>query len=432
VLGTVVLLLAIPALGAPGDLSWEAQYDGGGSDIAYDLAVAPDGSAVYTVGRSKRETHDFATAAFDAMSGAELWSQRFDGGKRDYAVAAVAGPNGAALYVTGPSFHETLDFETIAYDTETGEVIWVSEYDDPGHRPDVPTSTAIAPDGSQIYVSGLSGGRKHRDWRTVALSAEDGSLLWSRRYGTQTHFEVASDVLAAPDGSAIFVTGSNQSVGPDGHGRWDSTTIAYEAETGDVLWRISVKDLGGGSVALSPDATTVYVVGPILDERQHFVDYFTIALSASSGETRWTRRYATPRWDEPTGLAVGPDGKVYVTGFVATANTVLTTTFAYSASGQELWKAEAPLPYGDVEIAVSPDGATVYLSLRPSNEEIMTLAYDAALGRQSWSHVVIRDSIGAGRDLSLGLAPDGSKLFVAGSGFSPEGDFDFTTVAYAD
>ena len=44
---------------------------------------------------------------------------------------------------------------------------------------------------------------------------------------------------------------------------------------------------------------------------------------------------------------------------------------------------------------------------------------------------MIRDAIFAGADLSLGVAPDGSNVFVAGSGFPTEGDFDFTAVAYA-
>ena len=48
-----------------------------------------------------------------------------------------------------------------------------------------------------------------------------------------------------------------------------------------------------------------------------------------------------------------------------------------------------------------------------------------------WSRNVVRDSIDTGHDPSLGVAPNRSKLFMAGSGFSAEGDFDFTTVAYA-
>ena len=46
-IGAVALLFAVPAFGAPGDVFWEAEYDRGGNDIAYDLVVAPDGSAVF-------------------------------------------------------------------------------------------------------------------------------------------------------------------------------------------------------------------------------------------------------------------------------------------------------------------------------------------------------------------------------------------------
>ena len=396
--GAMVFLLAVPAFGAPGDVFWEAEYDGGGNDIAYDLVVAPDGSAVYAVGRSRLDTYDFATAAFDATTGAELWSQRYDAGRRDYAVTAVSGPDGAALFVTGPSVHNTLNFATIAYDTATGEVIWTSDYDGPEHLPDVPTSMAIAPDGATVFVAGTSGGRGHRDYRTVALTADDGSVLWSRRYGTREGFDVAADVIASSDGSAIFVTGTSVSLDNRGHDRRNGATIAYQAGTGDLLWRINVERFTGYGLAASPDGTTVYVVGPTQDARG-YEDYMTIELSASTGEIQWKRRYSTALgWEEPSGLAVGLDGNVYVTGSTEQGD----TTFAYSPSGQQLWKVVAPpVDYGDAEIALSTDGATVFLSTRPSNEEIMTLAFDAASGAQTWSHTVVRDSIGAGRDLSL-------------------------------
>jgi outer membrane protein assembly factor BamB len=427
-IGAVLLLHACTASVAPADLLWEAEYDGSGNDIAYDLAVAPDGSAVYTVGRSMLDTFDFATAAFDPATGAELWSQRFDAGRREYAVAAKPAADGAALYVTGPSFHETqnFNFETIAYDAKTGKVIWTNEYDDPNHVPDRPTSMAIAPDGSIVYVSGVSGAQDRRDWRTLALSTEDGSVLWSRQYGTRRHFEWPGDVVAAAGGSSIFVTGSEKRVDQRGHDLWNGATIAYQARTGDLLWKTNVKRFTGYRVAPSPDGTTVFLVGSIMDSRG-FVDYMTIGLSSSTGEIEWRRRYSTDLgWEQPSDLAIGPDGNVYVTGYAENE----TTTLAYSASGQQLWKAMDPIPFGDPEIAVSTDGATVYLALRPSNEEIGTIAYDAVSGGQIWSRRVMRDSIGAGRDLSLGLAPDGSTVFTAGSGFSAEGDFDFTAIAY--
>lgn len=175
---------------APGAQVWESAYDGGKSDFARDLVIAPDGSTVYVTGRSNLGTWDFATAAFDAGTGAASWTRRYDRGRRDYAVAAAVHPDGTVLYVTGASLIETLDFVTIAYDAATGDVVWVSEYDDPAHRDDEPTSIAVAPGGSIIIVAGWTGNRfRRRQFRTVAISTHDGTVLWT------PHMDLGVDLL---------------------------------------------------------------------------------------------------------------------------------------------------------------------------------------------------------------------------------------------
>jgi outer membrane protein assembly factor BamB len=405
---------------APGDVDWEETFDSGGNDFARDFVVAADGSTVYVTGRSELDTPDFATVAFDAATGAELWSQPFDGGRRDHAAAAVESPDGTALYVTGPSVHNSLNFLTIAYNAATGDPMWVNEYDSPAHRPDVPASIAVAPDGSTVFVSGSSG-QQHKtpDYRTVAISTSDGSVLWSRRYGTREDYDKAIDVLVSPDGSALFVTGITWvGLRPEG------TTIAYDAATGDVLWMRTLGRLEGRGLASSPDGNVVYAVGPIEDSRDS-VDYLTLALSSTTGELEWKRRYApTGGWQEPHALAVGSDGTVYVTGSARGS-----TTLAYSPTGQLLWATVSGRGgFGYADIVASPDASTVYVALR-RYEAVSTFAYAAASGAETWVRSWVGNSTGAGANMWVGVPSDGSRLFVAGTVASGRG-FDFITIAY--
>jgi DNA-binding beta-propeller fold protein YncE len=417
---------------AAGTQLWESAYDGGKSDFARDLLVAPDGSTVYVTGRSNLETWDFATAAFDADTGRISWTGRYDGGRRDYATAAAVRRDGSVLYVTGASLTETLDFVTIAYDAGTGDVMWVSEYDGPTHLQDEPTSIAVAPDGSILIVAGWTGTRSgRRQFQTVAISSDDGSVLWARTYGAKRGS--AADVEVAHDGSATFVTGGRVYLDRrTGHDRRIGATVAYDLETGSRLWASSLRRFFGYDSDLTRDGSEVIATGPIEDSRG-YVDFLTRALSASMGEPQWKARYSTKLgWEEPHSIEVGPDGTAYVIGYAENG----TTTIAYSATGESLWVARSGQqgPFGTADVAVAPGGTDVYVAFRPSNEEILTAAYEGSTGASAWGRAWQLDVIAMGGDVWIGLAPDGSAVFTAGSGIVRDVgdayDFNFVLAAY--
>ena len=60
-----------------------ARYNGPGSglDEANGVVSSPDGSKVFVTGRSNNSStgYDYATIAYDAATGAPLWTQRYNG-----------------------------------------------------------------------------------------------------------------------------------------------------------------------------------------------------------------------------------------------------------------------------------------------------------------------------------------------------------------
>ncbi len=62
---------------------------------------------------------DYATLAYSAATGAELWLQRYDGpaSQDDFAVSVAVSPTGGRLFVTGWTIGLTSggDYTTIAY-----------------------------------------------------------------------------------------------------------------------------------------------------------------------------------------------------------------------------------------------------------------------------------------------------------------------------
>jgi hypothetical protein len=84
------------------------------------MGVSPTGKTVFVTGFSTtaKSGQDYATVAYNAATGAQLWVKRYNGPGNgfDAATSAAAGPNGN-VYVTGTSDGTTSqsDFATIAY-----------------------------------------------------------------------------------------------------------------------------------------------------------------------------------------------------------------------------------------------------------------------------------------------------------------------------
>jgi WD40 repeat protein len=306
------------AIEGPGSQVWATRYDGPVShaDAASDVALSPDGSILFVTGISNggAATHtDSATLAYDAATGAQLWEQRYDrSGMRDGSGELIVSPDGSTLFVRTESWsrrEQITEWTILAYDASTGAPIWVTRstrltyYD-----------IAISPDGSTLFVTGSD--LTASDFATAAYDASTGTRRWVVRYGPG---EGANGIAVSPDGSTVFVTGyTDESRFP--LVRSDFATVAYGAANGDRLWA-SAYDGGRGdypsALDLSADGSTVFVTGSSHAGRQQQA-YGTVAYNASTGAELWRTRYLGPPSgpDVPMALAASPDGStIFVTGW---------------------------------------------------------------------------------------------------------------------
>src|SRR5439155_651267 len=250
---------------ARGRTLWFAAYDGpaNGLDAAEGIAASPDGSKVFVTGESWG-----GSTAFDANTGARTWFARYSGPDNldDDAFAIQAAPDGSRVYVTGVSHSATAGYDlvTIAYRASTGGRAWVSRYDGPDGLDDFATDLGVAPDGSKLYVTGYSvGASTARDAETIAYDARTGAEGWVSRYNGPEYLDDDGVRLAvSPDGSRVYVAGVSTSAATGD----DWVTLSYEAATGDRLWLSSYHGDGDGAdhawaIAVSPDGSRVYVNG---------------------------------------------------------------------------------------------------------------------------------------------------------------------------
>jgi hypothetical protein len=308
-----------------GSQAWAAQYHGPGTDYHPDsaIAVAVDLSGnVYVTGSSWGVStyYDCATIKY-LPDGTEAWAARYDSpvGGNEEAVALAVDASGdvyvAARVANWSSSSASYDYAIIKY-LPDGTQAWVSRYDGPASREDIPMALAVDWSGS-VYVTGRSedsGGGY--DYATVKY-LPDGSQAWVARHngsGVEGDASGARD-LALDWGGNVYVTGSwgnpedylTVKYLPDGSQAWEAR---YDGPAGDYDAANSIAVDDSGNVYVTGASTQLTnTPGP------HAYDYVTIKY-LRDGRQDWLTRYNGPDdgGDYASHLSLDPFGNLYVTG----------------------------------------------------------------------------------------------------------------------
>ena len=139
------------------------------------MAVSPDGTTVFVTGASSGTTAgqvDYATVAYNAATGAQLWVKLYAGlakggiGTQAYSVAVS--PDGSTVYVTGESGNDST-YATVAYTAATGAQLWVKRYTGNGPSGSAAQAVAVSPATGTVFVTGYSSGSgSGNDYATIA------------------------------------------------------------------------------------------------------------------------------------------------------------------------------------------------------------------------------------------------------------------------
>ncbi len=388
-----------------GEPVWVSRYDGGKRrpDFPTDLAVSPDGAAIYVTGAQNasndidngiRLNGEYGTVALDAETGAQLWSAAYmgSGGPGGQAFSLAVAPDGDTLFVAGasPGSASGYDFATLAYDTSDGSESWVARHDGSRGGRDVARALAISSDGERLFVTGGEGNEviPGLAYGTVAYKAQDdpdtlnregGEELWVASRDTSGYTHEAYSIAMDPSESKVYVSGG-------------FSTIAYDAAYGDQLWatdytRAQNRCCMFWQLAVSPDGDFVYLAGPRCPGAcSNDTDYVTLAFNPVTGAIVGEAILAGSALgsEGPTSLAAST-GRVYVTGTSESG-----TTFGRAGT------------------------------------HCMTVAYDASLSSPVWvaSYLYSSDlerwnvERPESRCFGLALTPDGKRLVATGSTFS--------------
>ena len=146
----------------------------GNADLGFSLAASPDGTRPFVAGVSNGTPTEHVTLAYDSAHGALLWERRYRGNCCNATPSVKVAPDGAQVFVAGDTdkVDPAGDYITLAYDAATGATIWSRRYNGPGNQNDATTSLAVAPDGTRLFVTGQSVGTHGFDYATIAYQTK--------------------------------------------------------------------------------------------------------------------------------------------------------------------------------------------------------------------------------------------------------------------
>jgi DNA-binding beta-propeller fold protein YncE len=267
---------------------------------------------------------------------------------------------------------------------------------------DTPHGAVVSPNGRWVYVTNLDGVAQFDLQRggllapmtppsvsatgavRVVASPDRSSVYVSQQFGTISQYDVGTDGTLSPKNPATTPVGfppaaflSGLAVSPEGRSVYvanfgtsaDNTNLIYQFDvgTGETLSPKNPPAVAAGerpsTVVLSPDGKSAYVPNSASD---------TVSQFDVGADGALTPKRVVGAGDSPTDVVVSPDGgSVYVTNFgdvVAGGGSV--SQYDVGAGGALTPKRPSTVLAGrnPVEVGVSPDGGSVYVTDRgPSN-----------------------------------------------------------------
>jgi len=290
--------------------------------------------------------------------------------------------------------------------TSKGQVEWLNVYSISGEVEGV----AVTKNGS-VVIDGNFDNSNSSVW-VMKLNGR-GEVLWARKYSVDGYAKVSS-IAVGGDGSIILVGRAwvKTSLGP---GLW----VVKLNPNGDVEWSKVYDGKGSdwGSAVAVDEGENIVVAGTSDSFGNGYEDVWVLKLK-ENGSVVWQKTYGGSNNDEALGVAVDGDGGVVVVGRTWSFGANITDGWvlkltpegnvewgeAYGGNGSNAFKSAAVGPNGEVYVAGYVE--------TPNGEEYAWLLELNPNGKAAW-----QGTFGNGSDVANDVAVGREVLALVGTSF---------------
>lgn len=268
----------------------------------------------------------FSLAAVGTMclagsAGASDWVRHWGGACDEY-IEGVAADSHGRTYLAGTTcgFGSDIDWRILVlkYDGH-GTPVWQRTWDRTSEQG---TDVAVDQTG-RIYVSGFTAFAGNSGMSPLLLAySSSGDVLWARRWP----FEGLANRVVVDRSGAVFVAGSMESNGRS------QLFLTKVDKRGHAVFTKSYagSDFARGNVVLARDSAGLFIGGGTGT---------TVMRVDSLGRLKWARQFGPGDGAGLTGMAVAPDGGLYVSGIVEVPGTGADVALTrIDANGSAIWR----------------------------------------------------------------------------------------------
>jgi len=429
---TAFLAASILGIGSAQGQSLLSQTTWGGpdSEVTEGIALAPDGGAIL-VGRTRSffTNHGSIFLLKFSPDGATLCGQRVWEAPNmfvdDTAADVAVGVDGSA-YVAGTTLGVRGDALLLKFDA-TGALVWQRTWGRDANSSENAEAVATAADGSVYLVGGTTNPDTGASGLVVLKFAGDGTLVWAKTWDASGGGQPG--VAVSPDGF-VYVVGTVAR--PNTSFQFDMLVLKIAPADGSVVWQRAyaagdIVDARGG-VAVALDGS-VYVAGGLQQTAHGFVDLDAVLVKlAPDGSLLWDRTGGGGSGDSPAGVAVAPDGSVYLAGqtnsFAVGSDDAFVVRFLPSGKTVEALTWGGADLDGAAGVAVAADG-TVVLG---ATANIPPYSLLSAPRKVSRPHGSLSVAVGSLVDVAGTVSDPGGSVSVPNGTTTYAGSFDAALV----
>jgi uncharacterized delta-60 repeat protein len=337
-----------------GDTLWVRYFNNqfNNGSALHDMHIDNNGHTIITGQCAGSNLSDYFTMKLDS-DGNTLWSERYDEGDMDAALAMVVDDN-QNIFITGTSWilFQSQNILTIKYSPD-GDTLWSYMWAGNEDAFDIGKDIELDSYGNVVIAGTTDWHWGTIDYVTIKLNPA-GDTAWVRKYDSPEHAYDYLKALVVDNQDNIYVTGDIYKTG----GNHDIITIKYNAY-GDTVWTRRYNGAGNGDdkvYAMTVDsAGNIYLAGSSFVSGNG-IDCLTMKYN-SDGVLMWIKTYAEYSYhaDGAASITLDKSGNVYVTGSAGTSSSnVAYLTIKYDNDGNEKWVAKYDGPgYNGYDISSS-------------------------------------------------------------------------------